>query len=118
MRLLERCTRSLGVAVRWRRELTQLVGDSDITLVVVGPDGGYTLTIRYILAADGSHSCVRKNVRIEFPENTASVVIHASNVHIPDHLRAVDSVVGVFGFGVGSILYICFRSLVIRAPPI
>lgn len=36
MRLVEHLVRSLGAAVRWRHELTQLVGHGSVTLVVVG----------------------------------------------------------------------------------
>lgn len=104
VRLLQQRARSLGVTVRWGHELTGLVAhDGGVTLTVAGPGGGYQLTTRYLIGADGARSRVRKSAGIDFPGSTTAVVIRVGDVHIPDNLRAADSGVGVFGYGVRSI---------------
>jgi 2-polyprenyl-6-methoxyphenol hydroxylase-like FAD-dependent oxidoreductase len=65
---LEERARSLGAEIRRGHELVALSETSDlVTAVVQGPEGSYELTARYLVAADGGRSTVRKSCGIGFP---------------------------------------------------
>ncbi|GAA4500638.1 FAD-dependent monooxygenase [Actinoallomurus oryzae] len=66
--LLEERARELGVEIRRGHELTMLRQSADeVTAEIAGPEGGYALTARFLVAADGGHSTVRKRLGIGFP---------------------------------------------------
>ncbi|MEV6872301.1 FAD-dependent monooxygenase [Amycolatopsis sp. NPDC051128] len=80
--LTERAT-ELGVEIRRGHELTGLTQDADaVTIDVAGPDGGYRLTTRYHVGADGGRSGTRKLAGIGFPgvteDHTTSFSGHAT----------------------------------------
>lgn len=58
----------LGAEIRHGHELTSFHQDADqVELAVCGPTGAYELTCRYLVAADGGHSPIRKASGIDFP---------------------------------------------------
>jgi 3-(3-hydroxy-phenyl)propionate hydroxylase len=65
--LVERA-RELGLAeLRWRNRVTAVARDGDLVTLTVGtPDGPYSLTCDYLLAADGCHSQVRRSLGLSF----------------------------------------------------
>ncbi|MGF1594905.1 MAG: FAD-dependent oxidoreductase [Kiloniellaceae bacterium] len=65
--LVERA-RELGrTDLRWRNRVTEVAQDGDlVTLTVDTPDGPYTLTCDYLLAADGARSQVRRCFGLAF----------------------------------------------------
>ena len=66
--LLAQRARSLGVEIRRGHEVTALHQTADTVAVdVVGPAGPYRLDARYLVAADGGRSNVRKQLGIGFP---------------------------------------------------
>ncbi|WP_329258170.1 FAD-dependent monooxygenase [Actinoallomurus sp. NBC_01490] len=66
--LLEERARELGVEIRRGHELTTLRQTADeVTAEIAGPEGGYALTARFLVAADGGRSTVRKRLGVGFP---------------------------------------------------
>jgi 2-polyprenyl-6-methoxyphenol hydroxylase-like FAD-dependent oxidoreductase len=66
--LLEQRAHELGVEIRRGHEMTSLShSDTAVTVDVLGPDGDYRLTTRFLIGADGGHSLVRKQASIDFP---------------------------------------------------
>jgi 2-polyprenyl-6-methoxyphenol hydroxylase-like FAD-dependent oxidoreductase len=66
--LLAQRAAELGVAVRRSHEVTAVRQTPDhVTVTVTGPDGPGELVARYLVAADGGRSAVRKQVGIGFP---------------------------------------------------
>jgi 2-polyprenyl-6-methoxyphenol hydroxylase-like FAD-dependent oxidoreductase len=73
----------LGVEIRRGHALTGLAQDADsVTVDVDGPDGGYRLTTRFLVGADGGRSATRKLAGIDFPgvtdDRTVSRTAHAT----------------------------------------
>ncbi|WP_211453472.1 FAD-dependent oxidoreductase [Collimonas antrihumi] len=61
--LLERAQQLPNLEIRWKNRVTGLTRhgtDQGVTLTIETPDGAYDLHGRYIVAADGSRSAVRK----------------------------------------------------------
>ncbi|MFB9836792.1 FAD-dependent monooxygenase [Actinoallomurus acaciae] len=66
--LLEERALELGAEIRRGHELTGLSQTADeVTAEVTGPDGGYELTARFLVGADGGRSTVRKRLGVGFP---------------------------------------------------
>jgi 2-polyprenyl-6-methoxyphenol hydroxylase-like FAD-dependent oxidoreductase len=75
----------LGVHPRWGHEVTDvLVGDGDVTVCVSGPDGPYRIDTRFLVAADGGRSRIRKAVGIDFPGVTSDMTMRLAHVTVPD----------------------------------
>ncbi|MBF4997192.1 FAD-dependent monooxygenase [Nocardia sp. BSTN01] len=104
--LLAARARELGVAVRWGHSLRDLESHPDhVVATVDGPDGGYRIRTRYLVAADGGKSTVRKLAGIDFPGCTVTDrVSRFGHATVPDRLRTPDGGidipdVGRFHFG-------------------
>lgn len=84
--LLAERAAELGVEVRRGHEVTALSQDTDtVTLDVRGPDGDHRLGARYLVAADGARSLVRKAVGIGFPGITdRGFVARSGEVAVPE----------------------------------
>ena len=56
--------------LRWRNQVVDVVPDKDfVTVKAKTPDGSYTARCRYVLAADGAHSIVRKKLKARDAES-------------------------------------------------
>ncbi|MEC3952470.1 FAD-dependent monooxygenase [Nocardia sp. CDC153] len=96
----------LGVDLRWGHALTDIVRDEDrVTVSVATSDGSYELRPRFLVAADGGKSLVRKRLGIDFPGVTATGhVARTGHVTVPAELRTGDgriTIPGVGTFGLG-----------------
>jgi 2-polyprenyl-6-methoxyphenol hydroxylase-like FAD-dependent oxidoreductase len=77
--LLEERAAALGVRIRRGNEVTAIHQTPDtVTIDVVGPTGPYRLDARYLVAADGGTSAIRKQLGIEFPGITDAPATSAS----------------------------------------
>lgn len=66
--ILEDRVVELGVEIRRGHEVVALSQDEDcVTIDVNGPSGPYRLTCKYLVAADGGRSSIRKQMGIGFP---------------------------------------------------
>ena len=76
----------LGVEIRPGHEVVGLSqGDDAVALDVVGPDGPYALSARFVVGADGAHSITRKRCGIDFPGVTEERrTLRMAHVSIPD----------------------------------
>jgi 2-polyprenyl-6-methoxyphenol hydroxylase-like FAD-dependent oxidoreductase len=100
VRLLDNRARRLGVHVRWDHEVVGVARTDDgITATLTGPDGRYDLHTRYLVAADGGHSLVRKSLGIGFPGSTAPTVARLAHVDVPDEMRTDDGGIDIPGLG-------------------
>ncbi|MGW0181815.1 FAD-dependent monooxygenase [Nocardia sp. NPDC003345] len=101
VRLLHEWARGLGVEIRWRHRLVDLVpGPDEVTLTVEGPDGVHTLTTGFLVGADGGHSTVRKLAGIGFPGISATdKVTRIAHISLPDEFRGTDAGLRVPGLG-------------------
>ncbi|VVD80601.1 3-(3-hydroxy-phenyl)propionate/3-hydroxycinnamic acid hydroxylase [Pandoraea iniqua] len=70
--LFERASELPNVEIRWKNKVSGLVqhgtpgaADASVTLTVDTPDGAYQTTARYVVAADGSRSPVRKLIGVD-----------------------------------------------------
>ncbi|WP_055325518.1 FAD-dependent oxidoreductase [Ralstonia solanacearum] len=64
--LVERAQALPNLELRWKNQVTGLAQDADgVTLTIDTPDGPYALRARYIVAADGSRSPVRRMMGLE-----------------------------------------------------
>ncbi len=83
------------VDVRYGHTVTGLADDGDgVTLEVATPDGPTTIRTPWVVAADGSHSSVRKLLGIEFPGWTyphQSLVV-ATPFAFEDHIEGLSEV--------------------------
>jgi len=100
VRLLAQQADELGIDVRWGHPVVAVDPNTDgVHLTVNGPDGRYTLHTRYLVAADGGRSFVRKSLGIAFPGSTAPTVGRLAHVRIPPDLRAADGSMTIPGGG-------------------
>lgn len=100
VRLLEKRARDLGVDIRWGHELIRLQHEPEsVALTVRSPEGGYRLSARYLVGADGGRSLVRKTLGIDFEGTTSPVVSRIAHVHVPDEIRRQDGGLDIPGFG-------------------
>jgi 2-polyprenyl-6-methoxyphenol hydroxylase-like FAD-dependent oxidoreductase len=66
--LLAERAHALGVRIRRGHDMTAVVQSADtVTVDVLGPTGPYRLDTRYLVAADGGTSAVRRQLGIGFP---------------------------------------------------
>jgi 2-polyprenyl-6-methoxyphenol hydroxylase-like FAD-dependent oxidoreductase len=66
--LLEERARELGAEIRRGHEVVAMRQDAaGVTADVLGPDGPYQLSARFLVGADGGHSSIRKQAGIGFP---------------------------------------------------
>ncbi|MEQ6350331.1 FAD-dependent oxidoreductase [Ralstonia pseudosolanacearum] len=64
--LVERAQALPNLELRWKHQVTGLAQDADgVTLTIDTPDGAYALRARYVVAADGSRSPVRRMMGLE-----------------------------------------------------
>ncbi|ALS60408.1 FAD-dependent oxidoreductase [Pandoraea norimbergensis] len=70
--LFERASELPNIEIRWKNKVSGLVqhgtpgaADACVTLTVDTPDGAYQTTARYVVAADGSRSPVRKLIGVD-----------------------------------------------------
>ncbi|WP_087689563.1 FAD-dependent oxidoreductase [Pandoraea sp. PE-S2R-1] len=70
--LFERASELPNIEIRWKNKVSGLVqhgtpgaADASVTLTVDTPDGAYQTTARYVVAADGSRSPVRKLIGVD-----------------------------------------------------
>src|ERR1044072_7878927 len=99
--LLEGEVTKAGVTIHRGHEVGDLHQDDDQTPVaVVAPDGPYSLSARYLVAADGAHSVVRKRSGIGFPGFTdTGFVSRTGQVGIDPSIAGADGVLTVPGVG-------------------
>lgn len=63
--------RALGVSVHWQTALTGLTDNTDsVETTLTGPDGVETLSARWVVGCDGTHSAVRTLAGIDFQGST------------------------------------------------
>ncbi|MBF6170512.1 FAD-dependent monooxygenase [Nocardia blacklockiae] len=101
VRLLAERAAELAIDVRWGHALTDVRAAGDtVTVDVAGPDGEYELTARFLVAADGGRSPVRKRLGIDFPgvtdDRRVSRLGHAT---VPAEWRTGDGGVEIPGAG-------------------
>jgi 2-polyprenyl-6-methoxyphenol hydroxylase-like FAD-dependent oxidoreductase len=88
VRRLHEWVGALGVAVRWGQRLFDVTDhDGSVVTTVDGPTGHYAIESRYLVAADGGRSTVRKKLRIGFPGTTTPMVLRLAHVTIPPEYR-------------------------------
>ncbi|ATL67681.1 FAD-dependent monooxygenase [Nocardia terpenica] len=87
-RLVERA-QGLGVDIRWGHTLTDFTQEADsVTASVATPSGEQRFTARYLVAADGGKSLVRKRSGIDFPGHTnPNQVSRMGHATVPDEFR-------------------------------
>ena len=67
MRFVEAELRKLGADIRFGHEVTGVKQDSDsVTVTAKTPDGPVEVAGRYVIAADGARSAVRRSLGVEF----------------------------------------------------
>ncbi|WP_163509996.1 FAD-dependent monooxygenase [Fodinicola acaciae] len=82
-RIEEFLERRLANVVRREHRLVSVVpADDHVTAVVDSPQGTVELRGRYLVAADGAHSAVRKTLGIEFPGRDSSATAVAADVRM------------------------------------
>ncbi|WP_225731818.1 MULTISPECIES: FAD-dependent monooxygenase [unclassified Nocardia] len=91
----------LAVDIRWGHEVTELRQDDDgVVVTVATPDGPLEMATRYLVAADGGKSAVRKLAGIEFPGSTNdSLIARFGHVTVSDELRTADGGIEIPGAG-------------------
>lgn len=112
--LIERAA-DYDTEIRWGHALTGFnQGDDGVAVHVDGPDGGYELTTKYFVGADGGHSKTRHLAGIEFPGMSSYDLIVRIGFDVvppdewigpsygpgqlpPQHIHRTDR--GVFSFG-------------------
>ncbi|MFX0574883.1 FAD-dependent monooxygenase [Nocardia nepalensis] len=101
VRGLDKHASGLDVDVRWGHTLTELEQhDGAVTVTVSGPDGNYRIATKYLVAADGGKSFVRKRTGIDFPGITSErMVTRMAHVGLPEELRTADGGFDIPGFG-------------------
>jgi len=83
--LLDERALELGAEVRRGHEVTGVSqNDSTVTASVLGPDGPYQATARYLVGCDGPRSRVRDLARIPFPGTTYPEINRLGQVTVPD----------------------------------
>ncbi|MGW6207642.1 FAD-dependent monooxygenase [Streptomyces sp. NPDC055089] len=83
--LLDERAGELGVEIRRGHQVSGVVQDqAAVTAKVVGPDGPYRVSARYLAGCDGARSQVRDGAGIAFPGTTCPEVNRLAQVTFPD----------------------------------
>ncbi|WP_328329272.1 MULTISPECIES: FAD-dependent monooxygenase [unclassified Streptomyces] len=99
--LLDERAGELGVDIR-RGHQVSVVGQDGaaVTAEVLGPDGPYRVTARYLVGCDGARSRVREGAGIAFPGTAYPEVNRLAQVTLPDTVTVLgNGDLGVPGFG-------------------
>ncbi|MGY4711512.1 FAD-dependent monooxygenase [Mycolicibacterium sp. CBM1] len=117
VRLLAQRVAALGATVHWEHDVVELAIDFDagIEVVVSSPNGIRRWKARYLVAADGGRSMVRRRMGIGFPGVTTPMMARMAHIAVPDQQRRaggwdvpggprVDP--GLNRFGNGAIFYL------------
>ncbi|MFI5717197.1 FAD-dependent monooxygenase [Nocardia sp. NPDC051750] len=101
VRLLAGRATELGVDLRWGHRLDDIADHGDtVTATVTHPGGSYRPTARYLVAADGGTSPVRKRLGIAFPGlTTGDRITRMGHAEIPAELRTADGGIDIPGAG-------------------
>lgn len=84
-RLLADRARELGADIRHGHNVTGVSqDDASVTADVLGPDGQYRLTTRFLAGCDGARSRVRETAGIPFPGTTYPEVNRLGQATLPD----------------------------------
>ncbi|MEV4472337.1 FAD-dependent monooxygenase [Nonomuraea sp. NPDC049504] len=89
-RLLAERAEELGVAVRRGHEVSALTQDESAARAeVLGPDGPYRVSARYVVGCDGARSRVREQAGIAFPGTTYPEVNRLAQVTLADEVTVL-----------------------------
>lgn len=99
--LLDERAGELGVEIRRGHQVAGVVQDETaVTAEVLGPDGPYRVTARYLAGCDGARSRVRDAAGIAFPGTTYPEVNRLAQVTFPDTVTVLgNGDLDVAGFG-------------------
>ncbi|MET8028585.1 FAD-dependent monooxygenase [Streptomyces avermitilis] len=99
--LLDERAAELGVEIRRGHQVTGVVQDETaVTAEVLGPDGPYQVTARYLAGCDGARSRIRDAAGIAFPGTTYPEVNRLAQVTLPDTVTVLgNGDLDVVGFG-------------------
>ncbi|MFE2373456.1 FAD-dependent monooxygenase [Streptomyces sp. NPDC059398] len=100
-KVLAERARELGVEIRHGHQVSGVVQDTAaVTAEVLGPDGPYRVTARYLAGCDGARSRVRDAAGIAFPGTTYPEVNRLAQVTLPDTVTVLgNGDLDVAGFG-------------------
>lgn len=100
-RLLDERAGELGVDIRRGHKVAGVAQDDDaVSVDVVGPQGPYQVSARYLVGCDGARSRVRDWAGIPFPGATCPEVNRLAHVTLPDTVAVLaDGALDVPGFG-------------------
>jgi 2-polyprenyl-6-methoxyphenol hydroxylase-like FAD-dependent oxidoreductase len=91
-RLLAERARELGADIRHGHNVTGVSqDDASVTADVLGPDGPYRLTTRFLAGCDGARSRVRETAGIPFPGTTYPEVNRLGQATLPDSVTWLDN---------------------------
>jgi 2-polyprenyl-6-methoxyphenol hydroxylase-like FAD-dependent oxidoreductase len=81
----------LGASIRRGHEVTGISQDNAaVAAAVLGPDGPYQVTARYLVGCDGAHSKVRDGAGIPFPGTTYPEVNRLAQVAVPGSVTQLE----------------------------
>ncbi|MFF2643657.1 FAD-dependent monooxygenase [Streptomyces niveus] len=100
-KVLDERAGELGVEIRRGHQVVGVVQDeSSVTAEVLGPDGPYEATARFLSGCDGARSRVRDAAGVAFPGTTYPEVNRLAQVTLPDTVAVLDNGdLDVAGFG-------------------
>ncbi|MEU1980588.1 FAD-dependent monooxygenase [Nocardia sp. NPDC019395] len=101
VRLLADRAVELGVDLRWGHRLDEVADHGESVTVTVSHAGGtYRPTARFLVAADGGRSPVRKQLGIAFPGlTTGDRITRMGHAEVPAELRTADGGIEIPGAG-------------------
>ncbi|MEV4997980.1 FAD-dependent monooxygenase [Streptomyces niveus] len=100
-KVLDERAGELGVEIRRGHQVVGVVQDeSSVTAEVLGPDGPYEATARFLSGCDGARSRVRDAAGVAFPGTTYPEVNRLAQVTLPDTVAVLgNGDLDVAGFG-------------------